>query len=152
MWMLFSLFLSRFISFNSLQTSALSLLPLWPPCTIGQQRDMLPVGSFSFSLQSRSGNVKVMWRQHVSATYKKKKETQKTAHRKKPPTACSSTFRLSLFTPPFSQSSHCKLIMFPNTIGHCLPTASGAATCWGHSARRHLVPSLWFAADFLTFC
>lgn len=60
-------------------------------------------------------------------------------------------FEPSSLHTPFSRGSHCKLIMFLNIIGHCLPTALGAATCWGCSARRQLLSSLWFTAHFLTF-
>lgn len=50
---LFSHFLSSFISFNSIQTSARSLFPPGPPSAVGQQRDPLPIGSLSIFLATK---------------------------------------------------------------------------------------------------
>lgn len=124
------------LSLSSLITSFYPILS----SPVDMQQELLLMGSLSIFLSAKNWE----WEGSMTQDLWKKSQHQAT-------TVCSSTLSHPLFTPPFPRSSHCKLIMFPNTTGHRLPTASGAATCWGCSARRQLFPSLWFTAYFLPF-
>lgn len=110
------------------------------PSPVDIQQELLLEGSLSIFLTAKNWE----WEGSMTQGLWKKKPTSSNS-------CLLLHFEPSSFHPLFSRGPHCKLIVFPNTTGHRLPTASGAAACWGCSARRQLFPSLWFTAHFLPF-